>query len=41
MRERKRRVWWENFAGEALMEVVEWKNEILNRPVLSYRFVGP
>ena len=41
VRERRRRVWWENFAGEALMEVVEWKDEILNRPVLSYRFVGP
>ncbi len=41
VRERKRRVWWEGFVGEAIQEVAEWKNELLDRPVLSYRFVGP
>jgi protease-4 len=41
LRERKRKVWWEGFVGEAMQEVAEWKNELLDRPVLSYRFVGP
>jgi len=41
VRERKRRVWWEGVVGEAMQEVAEWKNELLDRPVLSYRFVGP
>jgi protease-4 len=41
VRERKRKVWWEGFFDEAIQEVAEWKNELLDRPVLSYRFVGP
>jgi protease-4 len=41
VRERRRRVWWEGFVGEAIQEVTEWKNELLDRPVLSYRFIGP
>jgi len=41
VRQRKRRVWWESFAGEAMKEVAAWKSELLDRPVLSYRFIGP
>jgi protease-4 len=41
VRERKRHYWWQDFGADVLGEVTALKNEILDRPVLSYRFVGP
>ena len=41
VKERKRKSWWEGVTGEALQTVVDLKSEVLDRPVLSYRFVGP
>ncbi|MDH4070106.1 MAG: signal peptide peptidase SppA [Ignavibacteria bacterium] len=41
VKERKRRVWWEGLFGEAMQSVVDLKTEMLERPVLSYRFLGP
>ena len=41
VRERQRHYWWEDFGADVMSEVTALKNEILDRPVLSYRFVGP
>jgi protease-4 len=40
VKERIRRRWWEGAFGDAAEKVAELKNELLDRPVLSYRFVG-
>jgi protease-4 len=41
VREERRRYWWRLFFAEAAESLSEIKQEILDRPVLSYRFVGP
>jgi protease-4 len=41
VRERKRHYWWENVFGEAAEGFTELKREVMDRPVLSFRFVGP
>lgn len=39
--ERKRRSFWERYFGDVAEGITELKDEVLNRPVLSYRYVGP
>ncbi len=41
VKERKRQTLWETLFGNAAETMSELKQEILQRPVLSYRFVGP
>jgi protease-4 len=41
VRERKRANWWISMLGDAGETLREFKQEILDRPVLSYRFSGP
>ncbi|MEW6510057.1 MAG: signal peptide peptidase SppA [Bacteroidota bacterium] len=41
VRERKRVPWYESFFGEAGAALRELKQDLLNRPVLSYKFTGP
>lgn len=41
VRERKRQTLWETLFGDVVQSVTDLKHEILERPVLSYRFVGP
>jgi len=41
VRERKRQTLWETLFGDVAQSVTDLKHEILERPVLSYRFVGP
>jgi protease-4 len=41
VKERKRRFWWESMFGEAAESITELKRELMDRPVLSFRFVGP
>jgi len=38
VRERRRQVWWDTMFGETLRDI---KQELLDRPALSYRFAGP
>jgi protease-4 len=41
VKERKRVTFWNNMFGDVGETVKDLKQEILNRPVLSYRFTGP
>jgi protease IV len=41
VRERKRQSFWETMFGDVAESISAVKQEILDRPVLSYRFVGP
>jgi len=41
VRERRRVRWWEGWTQEAMQTVIDIKSEVLDRPVLSYRFLGP
>lgn len=41
VKERKRSAWWEPLFGEANAAVKELKQELLERPILSYRYAGP
>ncbi len=41
VKERKRSSWYDMFAGEADQAVKQIKQELLDRPVLSYRYAGP
>jgi len=40
VRERRRHLWWEGVFSDAAESIAGLKEELLNRPVLSYRFVG-
>ncbi|HMK38673.1 MAG TPA: signal peptide peptidase SppA, partial [Bacteroidota bacterium] len=41
VRERRRQVWWDTMFGEAGETLRDIKQELLDRPALSYRFAGP
>jgi protease IV len=41
VRERRRKVWWDTMFGEAGETLRGIKQELLDRPALSYRFAGP
>jgi protease-4 len=41
VKERKRQSLWETLLGDAAQSVSDLKQEIFQRPVLSYKFVGP
>ncbi len=41
VKERRRSSWFDMFAGEADQAVKQLKQELLDRPVLSYRYAGP
>jgi protease-4 len=41
VRERRRQVWWDMMFGEAGETLRDIKQELLDRPALSYRFAGP
>ena len=41
VRERERRLWWESIFGDITKSVKEMKKDILDRPIVSYRFDGP
>ncbi len=41
VKERKYRSWWSSMFGDVSESLTSLKDEIMNRPVLSYRFVGP
>ena len=41
VKERRHRFWWESMFGEAAEGITELKRELMDRPVLSFRFVGP
>jgi protease-4 len=41
VRERKKRGFWDSMFGEAAAGLTEIQREVFQRPVLSYRFVGP
>jgi protease-4 len=41
VKERKRRSFWDTFFGDVEESISELKQELLERPVLSYRFTGP
>jgi protease-4 len=40
VKERKRAAWWEPLLGEANSTLRELKQELLERPILSYRYAG-
>ena len=41
VRERKRQMWYESFFGDAGETLKDLKQELIDRPVLSYRFAAP
>jgi len=41
VKERPRRIWWERIFGEAVEELAGIQRGLMDRPVLSFRFVGP
>jgi hypothetical protein len=41
VKERKRATFWNNIFGDAGETLKDLKQEILDRPVLSYRYAGP
>ncbi len=41
IRERRRQPWWDSMFGEAGEALRDIKQQILDRPALSYRFAGP
>jgi protease-4 len=41
VKERRRRGWWDNLFGDAVETVADIRSRLLDRPMISYRFVGP
>ena len=41
VKERRRQTWWETVLGDAGASIKDMKQELLDRPLLSYRFAGP
>jgi protease-4 len=41
VKERKRRDWWDSLFGDAVEAITEMRKDLVDRPVISYRFVGP
>jgi protease-4 len=41
VRERKRHGWWQEVFGDAAETMADLRNRLVDRPMVSYRFVGP